>query len=176
MIQTIVRYMQNKLDAETIFQRNYGLTELIERDGRVFPLFYETDGKYKLDFQPNKWFGVSYFRKNGNVSFADGSFPSLKPCEVPVTVTVPLKFICSIKKSFLYKELLSLSCIFFLLILPISTFDLIILLLVFSGVRFFGRNLHLLASILLGRCRRSEIASFKKLGFLKTIIIHLGIL
>ena len=85
-------------------------------------------------------------------------------------------FICSIKKSFLYKELLSLSCIFFLLILPISTFDLIILLLVFSEVRFFGRNLHLLASILLGRCRRSEIASFKKLGFLKTIIIHLGIL
>jgi len=99
MIQTIVRYMQNKLDAETIFQRNYGLTELIERDGRVFPLFYETDGKYKLDFQPNKWFGVSYFRKNGNVSFADGNFPSLKPCEVPVTVTVPLKFICSIKKA-----------------------------------------------------------------------------
>ena len=41
--------MQNKLDAETIFQRNYGLTELIERDGRVFPLFYETDGKYIMN-------------------------------------------------------------------------------------------------------------------------------
>jgi len=99
MIQAIISYMQGKLDVAGIFQKNYGLTELIERENRVFPLLYEGNGKMKMEFQPNKWFGVSYFRKNGNVSFSEGSFPSLKPCEVPVTVTVPLKFICSIRKA-----------------------------------------------------------------------------
>jgi hypothetical protein len=99
MIQQVVRYMQNKLDAETIFQSNYGLTELIERDGKVFPLFYESNGKYKMDFQPNKWFGASYFRKNGDISFSTGDFPSFKPCEVPVTITIPLTFIGSIRKA-----------------------------------------------------------------------------
>lgn len=99
MIQAIISYMQGKLDVAGIFQKNFGLTELVERENRVFPLLYEGNGKMKMEFQPNKWFGVSYFRKNGNVSFAEGSFPSFKPCEVPVTINVPLKFICSIKKA-----------------------------------------------------------------------------
>ena len=85
-------------------------------------------------------------------------------------------FICLITMSFLYKEIVSYSYIFFSLILPISTFVLIAILLVSHGARFLERNLHLFASILLGRCRLSKIASFKKLGFLKITPINLGII
>jgi hypothetical protein len=99
MIQQIIQYLINKLEADKLFQKNYSLTELIENSGRIFPLFYENNGKYKLDFNPNKWFGVSYFRKNGDISFSDGTFPSMKPQEMPITIRIPLKFIGTIKKN-----------------------------------------------------------------------------
>jgi hypothetical protein len=98
MIQQIIQYLINKLDNEKLFQKNYSLTNLIDSGGKIFPLFYESNGKYKLDFNPNKWFGVSYFRKDGDISFSDGTFPSLKPQEMPVSIRIPLKFIGTIKK------------------------------------------------------------------------------
>lgn len=97
MIEKVIKYLQSKVSDAGIFQSTLGLTELIEIDGKTFPLIY-SDGKYKQDFKPNKWFGLGYFRKRGNVSFAVGTFPDYKACNVPVEVTIPLKFIGTIKK------------------------------------------------------------------------------
>lgn len=98
MIQEVVKFLVNKLDASNLFQKNYTLTELVDYGGKTFPLFYEGNGKYKLDFTPNKWFGVSYFRKDGEITFANGNFPSMKPQETPIQIRIPLKFIGTIKK------------------------------------------------------------------------------
>lgn len=99
MIQQIIQFLINKLDSSGIFQKNYPLTDLIDSNGKIFPLFYESNGKYKLDFNPNRWFGISYFRKNGDIGFSDGTFPTMKPQEMPISIRIPLKFVGTIKKS-----------------------------------------------------------------------------
>ena len=98
MIQEVVKFLTNKLDDSKLFQKNYSLTERVDSNGKMFPLFYEGNGKYKLDFSPNKWFGVSYFRKNGDVTFSNGNFPTMKPQETPIQIRIPLRFIGTIKK------------------------------------------------------------------------------
>ncbi len=98
MIQEVIQFLINKLDASGLFQKNYPLTDRVDVGGKIFPMFYEGNGKYKIDFSPNKWFGVSYFRKNGDLTFSDGNFPSLKPQETPILIRIPLIFIATIKK------------------------------------------------------------------------------
>lgn len=104
MIQQVVKFLVNKLDASGLFQKNYTLTERVDSGGKIFPLFYEGNGKYKLDFTPNKWFGVSYFRKNGEITFTNGTFPSMKPQETPIQIRIPLKFVGTIKKDKLVSD------------------------------------------------------------------------
>lgn len=98
MIRIITRYLQNKIDETKLFQNNYGLTDLVTIDDKTYPMFYIGNGKYIQKFEPNKWFGVSYFRKNGDISFSEGSFPSIKPQETPISISIPLTFIATIKK------------------------------------------------------------------------------
>ncbi len=98
MIEKVVKYLQTQVESASIFQEVLGLTELIEVDGKTFPLMY-SNNKYLMDFKPNRFFGVGYFRKNGNVGFSSGDFPDYKPCNVPVSVSIPLKFIGTILKS-----------------------------------------------------------------------------
>lgn len=99
MIQIIVKYLQNILSSENIFQKVYGLTEQVEVDGKTFPLFYDGNGKFNFKFEPKKWYGVAYFRKSADITFSDTAFPSAKPCETPISVEIPLKFVCSIQRN-----------------------------------------------------------------------------
>lgn len=99
MIQKAIQYLVNELNEVGLFQKVYGLTELIEIDGKVFPMFYLGNGKYEKNFSPNKWYGNAYFRKNGSITFPSSSFTSYKPCEVPIGINIPLTFVSTIKRS-----------------------------------------------------------------------------
>lgn len=81
-----------------------------------------------------------------------------------------------IRWCFLCRGILSLPYIFFALILPISTFGLRALLLIFNGAMFFRGSLCFFLAILSGKYHWSQKASFERLGFLKITIINSDIL
>lgn len=100
MLQLVIQYMVTSLTNASLFGKVHGLVSFITVGEKTYPALYESNGKYRnTPLDPSKWFGVAYFRKNGPVTFSQNGIEQFKPCAVPVQVTIPLKLVCTIKKS-----------------------------------------------------------------------------
>lgn len=99
MIEKVITYLNNSLAEIGLFSKRYGLAEQVtSTDEKMYPRFYLGKGKFKDITSVSNWLGTSYFRKDGNVSIEKDSI-NFKACHIPLIVTYPLIFVCTVKRS-----------------------------------------------------------------------------
>lgn len=97
MLQTIIPYLNNYLSSSIYFKKNFGLIELIKNaKGQESPKEYCSDGEWKEVSNFDSYNGVSYWRKNGDVSLEEFSVDI--SCDKFLRINVPLKLIAVIPK------------------------------------------------------------------------------
>lgn len=103
MIDIIIKYCENNLKDLNLYEKLYGMAELIKNTkGQQYPLVYKSDGNLIHVTEFSDWYGMGYFRKDGTVSFEpDNDANVYSPCQNNIIMTVPLKFVGSVKKSLL---------------------------------------------------------------------------
>lgn len=103
MIDIIIKYCENNLKDLNLYEKLYGMAELVKNaKGQQYPLVYKSDGNLIHVTEFSEWYGMGYFRKDGVVSFEpDADANTFSPCQNNIIMTVPLKFVGSVKKSLL---------------------------------------------------------------------------
>jgi hypothetical protein len=106
MIETIIEYINNRIETLDTFQEIRGLCELIEKDNEgkamVFPAEYCRDGEYKSveDFDLKN--GVIYHRLTGKPT--EERVESTVGCETNIRRTYPLRVVGVVSKRVLEKK------------------------------------------------------------------------
>ena len=100
MIKDIIEHINDQLAETDYFQKQFELCELIKRsDGQVSPKQYCSKGEWKEVSNFDSYHGVSYWRKNGDVSVATlDPASTLIPCDVYNKFSIPLKLIAVIPR------------------------------------------------------------------------------
>lgn len=105
MIETLIKYENNRIEELGLFDKQFGLAELVEDSaGKTYPLVYLSNGSLKHVTEFSDWLGLSYFRLNGNVTTALALDASFQACANTVEITYPLKFVGTIKRNKLKKD------------------------------------------------------------------------
>lgn len=105
MIETLIKYENNRIEELGLFDKQFGLAELVEdSSGKTYPLVYLSNGSLKHVTEFSDWLGLSYFRLNGNVTTALALDASFQACANTVEITYPLKFVGTIKRNKLKKD------------------------------------------------------------------------
>lgn len=100
MIKAAVEFINNKLSTLNYFEKSFGLCESIIKGDKSFPAEYSSKGEYKNVIDFDKFKGVSYIRKNGNVSISDAD-NTLQACAILSAVDIPFKLIAIVPRSVL---------------------------------------------------------------------------
>lgn len=96
MVKATVEYVNGKLAALNYVEKSFGLCESVVKGDKQFPAEYHSKGEYKpIDL--DKWNGVSYIRKDGDISIADEE-NTLQACATLSRVTIPLKLVVAIPR------------------------------------------------------------------------------
>lgn len=98
MIKNAVEYINTKLETLNYFEKSYGLCEIILKSDKSFPAEYHTKGEYKQINNFDKYNGVSYIRKSGDISISDAD-DTLLACGVLSNVSMPLKLVVIVPRS-----------------------------------------------------------------------------
>lgn len=98
MIKDAIGYINTKLETLNYFEKSYGLCEIILKGDKSFPAEYYTKGEYKQINNFDKYNGVSYIRKRGNISISEVE-NTLQACTILSSVNIPLKLVVIIPKS-----------------------------------------------------------------------------
>lgn len=97
MIKATITYINGKLDPLNYFEKLYGLCEIIVKGDKTFPAEYKSKGEYKQISDFDKYNGVCYIRKNGDVSISDET-NTLQACGILSNVNIPLKLVIIIPR------------------------------------------------------------------------------
>lgn len=102
IIEEIVDKILSQLSTLTLFDKSWSLCEIIrDSNGNAFPAYYKGNSEY--DKAVNDWdgkVGVSYIRKNGNVSYNEISDETqIADCAPQVEMSVPLRVVCIVPKT-----------------------------------------------------------------------------
>lgn len=97
MIKATIDYINGKLASLNYFEKSFGLCEVISKGEKTFPAEYLNNGEYKQINNFDKYNGVSYIRKAGDVTINDVD-NSLEACNILSAVTIPLKMIVVIPR------------------------------------------------------------------------------
>jgi hypothetical protein len=106
MIETIIEYINNRIETLDSFQELRGLCEIIERENEgkseAFPAEYCRDGEYKRveDYDLEK--GVVYHRLTGKPT--EERVESTVGCETNIRRTYPLRVVAVVSKNILKKK------------------------------------------------------------------------
>lgn len=92
MIKATVQYINGKLEALNYAEKLYGLCEIIVKGDKTFPAEYNGKGEYKQINDFDKFNGVMYIRKNGDISISDEA-NTLQACGILSNVKIPLKLV-----------------------------------------------------------------------------------
>lgn len=104
MIEVLVKYQNNQIGELGLFDKRFGLAELVEAEGKTYPLVYDSQGNLKHVTKFSDWLGMSYFRLNGTVTTAEDTADVFTPCSNALIITFPFKFIGTIKRNKLKKD------------------------------------------------------------------------
>lgn len=105
MIETLIKYENNRIGELGLFDKRFGLAELVEDSaGKTYPLMYLSNGSLKHVTEFSDWLGLSYFRINGNPTTAQALDQSFQACANTIEITYPLKFVGTIKRKKLKKD------------------------------------------------------------------------
>lgn len=98
MLEEIIPNINAKILTLSMFKKQFGLCEIIAKDGKTFPAEY-CNGEYKQvsDFDLHK--GIVYHRLTGNISKEEEEEESTVSCDPFYITTFPLRTVASIKKS-----------------------------------------------------------------------------
>ena len=95
MINDVITYLNAKIDTLGYFNSVICLAERIEREGRIYPAQYISNGDYKeISLDPSG--SICYWRKNGDVTIAEEELTS--GIGIQYKTSFPLKFVGFIKK------------------------------------------------------------------------------
>lgn len=101
MIKEIIEYIDTQIALTGYFQKQWGLCELVGIEGKTAPRKYCGNGEWKqvLDFDSKM--GHCYLRRNGNISVAENDAQNNISCKKLYDISIPIKFVGAIKRSFL---------------------------------------------------------------------------
>lgn len=107
LIEDIISKIITQLSTTELFQQSYGLCELIkDGDGNSYPAYYKGASEY--DKAVNDWnakVGVSYIRKNGDVSYPEiSNDQQIIDCNTQTGMDIPLKIVCVVPKEHIPRD------------------------------------------------------------------------
>src|SRR3990167_4711812 len=97
MIKSTIDYINGKLAALNYFEKSFGLCEIITKGDKTFPAEYNNNGEYKQINNFDKYNGVSYIRKRGDISISDAE-NTLQACGILININIPLTLIAVIPR------------------------------------------------------------------------------
>lgn len=97
MIKASIEYINSKLAVLNYFEKSFGLVEIITKGDKTFPAEYNSKGEYRQINDFDKYNGVSYIRKNGDISISSEE-DILRACSNLNNVTIPLKLVAVIPR------------------------------------------------------------------------------
>ena len=97
MVKKVVEYINSKLEQLGYFEKIYSLSEIITKGDKTFPAQYLGKGEYIHITNFDKYNGLSYIRKDGDIDISEEE-DLLKACVDSYTVSIPLKLITVIKR------------------------------------------------------------------------------
>ena len=97
MIKATIDYINGKLAVLNYFEKSFGLCEIITKGDKTFPAEYLNNGEYKQINNFDKYNGVSYIRKRGDVSISDET-NTLQACGILSNVNIPLTMIAIVPR------------------------------------------------------------------------------
>lgn len=92
MIKASIEFINSKLSVLNYFEKSFGLCEIISKGDKTFPAEYKGKGEYTQINNFDKYNGVSYVRKNGDISISDAE-NTLEACNILSAVTIPLRLV-----------------------------------------------------------------------------------
>lgn len=104
MLEKIITYLNVLLEGTNYFERVFELAELVQdAKGKITPKAYCTKSNWEEVTKPDKYNGLAYWRKNGNIS-VENSAESFPACGFEMVINYPMKFVCFVPKSKLQKD------------------------------------------------------------------------
>lgn len=97
MIKPSIEYINCQLFSLGYFEKVYSLCEIITKGNKTFPAEYKNKGEYTEINNFDKYNGVCYIRKNGDVSVSEAD-DSLRACTNLSNVSMPLKLVAVIPR------------------------------------------------------------------------------
>ena len=97
MIKATIEYINSKLAALNYFEQSFGLCEIISKGQKTFPAEYLNNGEYRQINNFDKYNGVSYIRKTGDVSISEVE-NTIEACKNLSSVNIPLRLVCIVPK------------------------------------------------------------------------------
>jgi len=97
MLDTIITHINTKIGTLSLFEKTYGLCELITKDGKTFPAEY-CKNEYKQVSDFDKYKGSVYHRLTGNISTEEADEEQTVSCDPFYQRTFPIRTVAVIKK------------------------------------------------------------------------------
>jgi hypothetical protein len=97
MIKATIEYINSKLAALNYFEQSFGLCEIISKGQKTFPAEYLNNGEYRQINNFDKYNGVSYLRKRGDISISDAE-NTIESCKLLNRVVIPLRLVCIVPR------------------------------------------------------------------------------
>ena len=97
MIKPTVEFINCQLFSLGYFEKVYSLCEIITKGDKTFPAQYNSKGEYLQINNFDKYNGVSYIRKDGDISISEAD-DNLRACNNISNVSIPLKIVAIIPR------------------------------------------------------------------------------
>lgn len=97
MIKQTIEFINCQLSSLGYFEKVYSLCEIITKGDKTFPAQYNSNGEYLQINNFDKYNGVSYVRKDGDVSISEAD-DTLRSCNNLSNVSIPLKIVSIIPR------------------------------------------------------------------------------
>jgi hypothetical protein len=97
MLKDAIEFINSKLEVLNYFEKSYGLCEIITKGDKSFPAQYNTGGEYRQINNFDKYNGVSYTRKRGDIRISDEE-NTLQACTLLSRVRIPLRLVVIIPR------------------------------------------------------------------------------
>lgn len=97
MIKASAEFINSKLATVNYTEKSFGLCELITKGDKTFPAEYKSKGEYNQINNFDKYDGVSYIRKTGDISISDAE-NTLEACGILNNVNIPLRLVLIIPR------------------------------------------------------------------------------
>lgn len=99
MIKDAIEFLQARLETTNLFSKVWGLCELINKDGKTYPAYYNGNGDYTDVSQFNRYDGSAYFRMLSDVTMTEVEDAFITTsCGALLQYELSVKLVCVVKR------------------------------------------------------------------------------